>query len=224
MDGGMAEECIIKANYAVKVPDNLDPVAASSITCAGVTTYKALKTSNIRPGQWVAIYGCGGLGNLAIQWAKNVFKAHVLAVDINDDKLASAKKVGADLTFNSKDADSGKFAQEQFGGAHAAVVTAVSQIAFTQAVGSLRAGGKVVAVGLPKGDMALSIVKTVLDGIEVAGSLVGTRQDLAEAFQLAAEGDIHPIVATRKLDEVNDIIDEMKAGKIEGRMVIDFSK
>lgn len=224
MDGGMAEECIIKANYAVKVPDNLDPVAASSITCAGVTTYKALKTSNIRPGQWVAIYGCGGLGNLAIQWAKNVFKAHVLAIDINDDKLASAKKVGADLTFNSKDADSGKFAQEQFGGAHAAVVTAVSQIAFTQAVGSLRAGGKVVAVGLPKGDMALSIVKTVLDGIEVAGSLVGTRQDLAEAFQLAAEGDIHPIVATRKLDEVNDIIDEMKAGKIEGRMVVDFSK
>ena len=150
--------------------------------------------------------------------------ANVLAVDVNDDKLVSAKKVGADLTFNSKDADSGKFAQEQFGGAHAAVVTAVSQIAFTQAVGSLRAGGKVVAVGLPKGDMALSIVKTVLDGIEVAGSLVGTRQDLAEAFQLAAEGDIHPIVATRKLDEVNDIIDEMKAGKIEGRMVVDFSK
>ncbi|WP_286007204.1 alcohol dehydrogenase catalytic domain-containing protein, partial [Ligilactobacillus aviarius] len=81
MDGAMAEECIIRGDFAVKVPEKLDPIQASSITCAGVTTYKALKTSGIRPGQWVAIYGCGGLGNLAIQWAKNVFKTHVLAVD-----------------------------------------------------------------------------------------------------------------------------------------------
>ncbi|MBY7147220.1 zinc-binding dehydrogenase, partial [Levilactobacillus brevis] len=157
-----------------------------------------------------------------IQWAKNVFKAHVIAIDINDDKLASAKKVGADLTFNSKTEDSGAWVQDKIGGAHAAVVTAVSQIAFDQAIGSVRAGARVVAVGLPKGAMEVSIVKVVLDGIEIAGSLVGTRQDLAEAFQLCAEGDVTPIVATRKLDEVNDIIDEMKAGKIEGRMVVKF--
>lgn len=224
VDGAMAEEVIVDADYAVKVPDNLDPVAASSITCAGVTTYKALKVANIHPGEWISIYGAGGLGNLAIQWAKNVFKAHVIAIDINDDKLEAAKKVGADLTFNSKEADSGKWIQEQVGGAHASVVTAVSQIAFDQAVDSVRAGARVVAVGLPKGKMNLSIVKVVLDGIEVAGSLVGTRQDLAEAFQLTAEGNVKPIVATRKLDEVNDIIDEMKAGKIEGRMVVDFTK
>lgn len=222
VDGAMAEEVIADADYAVKVPDDLDPIEASSITCAGVTTYKALKTASIHPGEWVAIYGVGGLGNLAIQWAKNVFKAHVIAVDINDDKLASAKKMGADLTFNSRTEDSGKWIQDKVGGAHAAVVTAVSQVAFDQAVGSVRAGARVVAVGLPKGNMELSIVKVVLDGIQIAGSLVGTRQDLAEAFQLAAEGAIHPIVATRPLADVNDIIDEMKAGKIEGRMVVDF--
>ena len=222
VDGAMAEQVIVKADYAVKVPDDLDPVQASSITCAGVTTYKALKVANLHPGEWVTIYGCGGLGNLAIQWAKNVFKAHVIAIDINDDKLASAKKVGADLTFNSKTEDSGAWVQDKIGGAHAAVVTAVSQIAFDQAIGSVRAGARVVAVGLPKGAMEVSIVKVVLDGIEIAGSLVGTRQDLAEAFQLCAEGDVTPIVATRKLEEVNDIIDEMKAGKIEGRMVVKF--
>lgn len=220
VDGAMAEQVIVKANYAVKVPDDLDPVEASSITCAGVTTYKALKTANLHPGEWVTIYGCGGLGNLAVQWAKNVFKAHVIAIDINDDKLETAKKLGADLTFNSKTADSGAWVQEQIGGAHASVVTAVSQIAFD----SVRAGARVVAVGLPKGAMEVSIVKVVLDGIQIAGSLVGTRQDLAEAFQLTAEGDVKPIVATRKLEDLNDIIDEMKAGKIEGRMVVDFTK
>lgn len=224
VDGAMAEQVIVEANYAVKVPENLDPVEASSITCAGVTTYKALKVANIHPGEWVTIYGCGGLGNLAIQWAKNVFKAHVIAIDINDDKLASAKKIGADLTFNSRTEDSGAWVQEKIGGAHASVVTAVSQIAFNQAIGSVRAGARIVAVGLPKGAMEVSITKVVLDGIEIAGSLVGTRQDLAEAFNLTADGDIKPIVALRPLSDVNDIIDEMKAGKIEGRMVVDFTK
>ena len=224
IDGAMAQECIIPAAYAVKVPENLDPVAASSITCAGVTTYKALKVSGIRPGQWVVVFGAGGLGNLAIQWAKNVFKAHVLAVDINDKKLAVAKKVGADLTFNGKQGNPGKFAHEEFGGAHSAIVTAVSQIAFDQAVDALRAGGKLVAVGLPKGKMGVSIIKTVLDGIQIAGSLVGTRQDLREAFQLTADGNIKPIVHTCKLSEINEMIDKMKKGQIEGRMVIDFTK
>lgn len=224
IDGAMAQECIIRAEYAVKVPENLDPIAASSITCAGVTTYKALKVSGIKPGQWVVIFGAGGLGNLAIQWAKKVFKAHVLAVDINDKKLEVAKEVGADLVFNAKNGDPAQFAQDQFGGAYAAIVTAVSQVAFDQAVDSLRATGKVVAVGLPDGKMGISITKTVLDGIQVAGSLVGTRQDLKEAFQLTSEGDIKPIVKTCRLDEINEMIDKMKNGEIEGRMVIDFTQ
>ena len=88
----MAEQCIVTADYAVKVPEGLDPAQASSITCAGVTTYKAIKVSDIKPSQPIVIYGCGGLGNLAIQYAKNVFGAKVIAVDINDDKLALAKR------------------------------------------------------------------------------------------------------------------------------------
>ncbi|WP_037586661.1 alcohol dehydrogenase AdhP [Stenoxybacter acetivorans] len=223
-DGGMAEQAIVVADYAVKVPEGLDPAEASSITCAGVTTYKAIKVSKIRPGQWIAIYGAGGLGNLAIQYAKNVFNAKVIAVDINDEKLALAKEIGADLTINSLNEDAAKVIQEKCGGAHAAVVTAVAKAAFNSAVDCLRATGVVVAVGLPVETMDLSIPRTVLDGIEVVGSLVGTREDLREAFQFGAEGKVKPIVQTRSLNEVNDIIDEMLAGKIEGRMVIDMKK
>ncbi|SHG05714.1 alcohol dehydrogenase AdhP [Ornithinibacillus halophilus] len=225
VDGAMAEQCIVEADYAVKVPEGLDPAQASSITCAGVTCYKAIKVSNIKPGQWIAIYGCGGLGNLAIQYAKNVFNAKVIAIDINDDKLDLAKEIGADLVVNPLNVDdAGEWIQEKVGGAHAAVVTAVSKVAFNQAVNSVRATSKVVAVGLPPETMDLEIVKTVLDGIEIVGSLVGTRKDLEEAFQFGAEGKVVPIVETRCLHEVNDIFEEMEQGKIQGRMVIDMNK
>lgn len=225
VDGAMAEQCIVKANYAVKVPEGLDPAQASSISCAGVTCYKAIKVSDIKPGQWIAIYGIGGLGNLAIQYAKNVFNAKVIAVDINEDKLAFAKELGADLVCNPLTVgDAGKWIQEQVGGAHAAVVTAVSKVAFNQAVNSVRAAAKVVAVGLPPETMDLEIVKTVLDGIQIVGSLVGTRKDLEEAFQFGAEGKVVPVVETRCLHEVNDIFEEMEQGKIKGRMVVDLKK
>jgi propanol-preferring alcohol dehydrogenase len=222
VDGGMAEECIVVADYAVKVPDGLDSFAASSITCAGVTTYKAVKISDIKPGQWIAIYGLGGLGNLALQYAKNVFNAKVIAIDVNDGQLEFAKQIGADLTINSKTQNAEEIIQQQTGGAHAAVVTAVAKAAFNSAVNAVRAGGKVVAVGLPPESMDLSIPRLVLDGIQVVGSLVGTREDLKEAFQFAAEGKVTPKVTKRPLGDINAIFDEMKAGTIRGRMVIDL--
>jgi propanol-preferring alcohol dehydrogenase len=223
VDGAMAEECIVVADYSVKVPDGLDSAAASSVTCAGVTTYKAVKVSNIRPGQWIAIYGLGGLGNLALQYAKNVFNARVIAVDINDDQLQFAREMGADLVINSRNEDAAKVIQEKVGGAHAAVVTAVAKVAFNSAVDALRAGGRLVAVGLPPEAMSLDIPRLVLDGIEVVGSLVGTRQDLVEAFEFAAQGKVVPKVTLRPIEDINEIFDEMQQGKIKGRMVIDLS-
>ena len=224
VDGGMAEQCIVTANYAVKVPEGLDPAQASSITCAGVTTYKAIKEAQLQPGQWTVIFGAGGLGNLAVQYAKKVFNAHVVAVDINNDKLALAKEVGADIVINGHEVeDVAALIQEKTGGAHSAVVTAVSKVAFNQAVDSVRAGGRVVAVGLPSEMMDLSIVKTVLDGIQVIGSLVGTRKDLEEAFQFGAEGLVVPVVQKRPVSDAVDVFDEMEAGTIQGRMVLDFT-
>ena len=224
VEGGMAEQCIVTADYAVKVPEGLDPAQASSITCAGVTTYKAIKEAQLQPGQWTVIFGAGGLGNLAVQYAKKVFNAHVVAVDINNDKLALAKEVGADIVINGHEVeDVAALIQEKTGGAHSAVVTAVSKVAFNQAVDSVRAGGRVVAVGLPSEMMDLSIVKTVLDGIQVIGSLVGTRKDLEEAFQFGAEGLVVPVVQKRPVSDAVDVFDEMEAGTIQGRMVLDFT-
>ncbi|AQW68280.1 alcohol dehydrogenase AdhP [Pseudomonas putida] len=222
VDGGMAEACIVKADYSVKVPEGLGSAAASSITCAGVTTYKAVKTSNIRPGQWIAIYGLGGLGNLALQYAKNVFNAKVIAVDVNEEQLRFATEMGADLAINPSSQDAAKVIQAQTGGAHAAVVTAVAKGAFDSAVDALRAGGRLVAVGLPSEAMNLNIPRLVLDGIEVIGSLVGTRQDLQEAFQFAAEGKVVPKVSLRPIEDINQIFEEMLDGRIKGRMVIQF--
>ncbi|MCU9533211.1 alcohol dehydrogenase AdhP [Streptococcus sp. CSL10205-OR2] len=224
VDGGMSEYALVTADYAVKVPEGLDPAQASSITCAGVTTYKAIKEGGAAPGQWIAVYGAGGLGNLAVQYAKKVFNAHVVAIDINNDKLELAKQVGADLVVNGKEIeDVAGFIQEKTGGCHSAVVTAVSKVAFNQAVDSVRAGGTVVAVGLPSEMMDVSIVKTVLDGIKIVGSLVGTRKDLEEAFQFGAEGLVVPVVEKCPVDDAPAIFDEMEKGLIQGRKVLDFS-
>ncbi len=218
VDGGMSD-------YAVKVPEGLNPAQASSITCAGVTTYKAIKEAKVEPGQWVAIYGAGGLGNLAIQYAKKVFNARVVAVDINQDKLDLAKESGADLVVNGKEVeDVAGYIQEKTGGTHSAVVTAVSKAAFNQAIDSVRAGGTVVAVGLPSEYMELSIVKTVLDGIRVVGSLVGTRKDLEEAFDFGAQGLVVPVVETVPVDTAVEVFDQMEKGEIQRRKVLDFTK
>ncbi|HEM2816368.1 TPA: alcohol dehydrogenase AdhP [Streptococcus suis] len=224
VDGGMAEQCIVTADYAVKVPEGLDPAQASSITCAGVTCYKAIKEAHLEPGQWIAIYGAGGLGNLAVQYAKKVFNAHVIAVDINNDKLELAKEVGADVIINGLEVEDvpGYIKEITGGGVHSTVVTAVSKVAFNQAIDSVRAGGYVVAVGLPSEYMDLSIVKTVLDGIKVVGSLVGTRKDLEEAFHFGAMGLVVPVVQKRPVEDAEAVFDEMAAGTIQGRMVLDF--
>ncbi len=158
----MAQQVIVDANYAVKVPDGLDPVEATSLTCAGVTMYKALKVGETKPGQWVEVVGAGGLGNLAIQYAKNVFGAHVVAVDGNDDKLAAAKKDGADILINRHTQDVADEIQKQVGGVHNAQVTAVNKDAFTQSVNALRPDGRLVAVALPQGDMHSTSLKPSL--------------------------------------------------------------
>ena len=225
VDGGMAEYCVVAADYAVKVPEGLDSAQASSITCAGVTTYKAIKISGILPGQWIALYGAGGLGNLSVQYAKKVFNAQVIAIDINDDKLTLAKESGADIIINSaKEDPAARIMEITNGGAHVVVVTAVAKAAFNSAIDSVRAGGSVIAVALPVDTMDLSIPKTVLDGIKVIGTLVGTRQDLVEAFDLGARGIVVPVVHSRALEDVGDIFQEMQEGKIQGRMVLDFKK
>lgn len=223
IDGGFAEYAVADADYAVPVPAGVNPHDAAPLTCAGVTTYKAIKVARIRPAERVAVFGIGGLGHLAVQYARLV-GATVIAVDVDDEKLDLAAELGADHVVNAATTDP-VAAIESLGGADVAVVLAVIPSVFEQAFASLRRGGRLVCVGLPPeqdGPMSLPIFPTVLKGISVIGSIVGTRQDLAEVFELHARGRTRVVAETRKLDEVNDAIDDVLAGRATARIVFEL--
>jgi propanol-preferring alcohol dehydrogenase len=223
VDGGYAEYCVAAADYVVKVPDNLSFIEAAPLFCAGVTTYKALKVSGVKPGEWVAIFGVGGLGHLGVQYAK-VMGMNVVAIDTSDEKMELAKQLGADKTVNALKEDAADWIQKEIGGVHGVVCTAVAKKAFDQAYRAIRRGGTCVMVGLPPESMDVPIFDTVLNGTKVVGSIVGTRKDLQEALQFAAEGKIKTIIETRKLEDINEIYDLMLEGKINGRIILDMTK
>lgn len=219
VDGGYAEYCKAPAAYVAKIPDNVDPVEIAPILCAGVTTYKALKVSEAKPGDWVAIYGIGGLGHVALQYAK-AMGFNVVAVDIADEKLDLAKNLGADITINGKSVDPAQAIQDQVGGVQAAISVAVTKTAFEQAYQSVKRGGTLVVVGLPHDDLPIPIFDTVLNGVTVRGSIVGTRKDMQEALEFAAQGKVKTIIESTPLDSVNEVFDKMEKGQINGRIVL----
>ncbi|MFD2967906.1 alcohol dehydrogenase AdhP [Sphingobacterium bambusae] len=222
VDGGFAEYVIADARYVGHLPSHVNFLEMAPILCAGVTVYKGLKETETRPGQWVAISGIGGLGHLAVQYAK-AMGLHVAAIDVADDKLALAQRLGADLIVNAKETDPGSYLHKEIGGVHGALVTAVSPIAFKQGIDVLRRKGTIALNGLPPGSFDLPIFETVLKRITVRGSIVGTRKDLQEAIEFAAEGKVKANVTAAKLEDVNEVLQKMKEGKIEGRMVLDMS-
>lgn len=222
-DGGFAEYAIASAAFAARLPAGVDFAAISPILCAGVTTYKGLKETEARPGQWVTIAGVGGLGHVAIQYAK-AMGLHVAALDVTEDKLALARASGADLAVNAlSETAAAEVVKVTGGGAHGVLVTAVSRPAFAQALSLVRRGGTVALVGLPPGNFPTPIFDVVLKRITVRGSIVGTRRDLDEAIGFATEGKVHAEITRAPLADINAIFDRMKAGKIDGRMVLDFT-
>jgi propanol-preferring alcohol dehydrogenase len=222
VNGSFAEYALVDPNYCGRLPDNVDYTAIAPVLCAGVTTYKGLKETEVKPGQWVAISGIGGLGHLAVQYAK-AMGMHVVAVDIAPEKLALATKLGADAVVMGTDPD----AAEQVikvtgGGAHGVLVTAVSLKAFALAEKMLRPKGVMAMNGLPPGDFPINVFDMVLNRKTLRGSIVGTRMDLAEALNFAAEGKVKVTYKTAKIEDINDIFDQMRAGKIDGRIVVEF--
>jgi propanol-preferring alcohol dehydrogenase len=221
VDGGYAEYVACDANYVGELPDGLDFGPAAPVLCAGVTVYKGLKELEAKPGDWIAVSGIGGLGHMAVQYAK-AMGLHVVAVDVHDDKLKLARDLGADLTFNAVDDDPVGELQSQMGGVNGVLVTAVSNSAFSQAVGMLRRRGFMSLVGLPPGDFPLPIFEIVLKRITVRGSIVGTRNDLREALAFAGEGAVASHFSWDRLENINAIFDRMKQGGIDGRIVMEI--
>ena len=223
VDGGYAEYALADPEYVGVLPENPDFASLAPILCAGVTTYKGLKMTDVRPGQWVLVSGVGGLGHLAVQYAR-AMGMQVAAVDIADEKLELAEDLGAALTVNASTDDPGETLQDAIGGVHGALVTAVSTPAFRQALDTLRRGGTLVLNGLPPGDFPLPIFNTVLNGITIRGSIVGTRNDLQEAIDFAADGQVQAHVeSTEPLENINPIFDRMRNGSINGRVVLDMT-
>jgi len=223
VNGSFAQYAVAQADYLGRIPTNLSFVDAAPILCAGVTTYKGLKETDARPGEWIVISGVGGLGHVAIQYAK-AMGLHVVAVDLGPEKMALAKKLGAEITIDAKIQDPPTEIQNHIGGAHGVLVTAVSTIAFKQAMGMLRRGGTCVLNGLPPGEFPVSIFNVVLNRYTIRGSIVGTRMDLEEALAFAAEGKVKATIETLPLESINDVFNRLKTGKVNGRVVLGIAE
>lgn len=223
--GGYAEYMVAPAAFVGRLPTDADFFELAPILCAGVTTYRGLKRTQARPGQWVAILGIGGLGHIAVQYAR-AMGLRVAAVDVAPDKLALAKSLGAEVLINGAEEDAVAAVQSKIGGAHAAVVTAVASKAFEQAILMLRPAGTVAYIGLPGGksdEIRTSISAITNWELSIRGSNVGTRADLREALDFATNGLVRATIRKAPLSQINTIFDEMRQGKIVGRVVLDLS-
>lgn len=222
-NGGFAEYILADPNYVAHVPAGLSARQAAPIICAGVTTYKGIKVADVRPGEWIAVSGAGGLGHLAIQYAKTM-GLQVVAIDVDDGKLAHATRLGADAVVNASHGDPAAAVKKATdGGAHGVLITAPSLGAFKQGIGMARKRGTCVLVGLPPGDFPVPLFDVVANCITVRGSFVGTRQDMAEALAFAAEGRVHADVELQPLSAINSIFSRLEHGEVPSRVVIDFA-
>ncbi|MCP1269428.1 alcohol dehydrogenase AdhP [Acetobacter cerevisiae] len=221
VNGCFAEYVVADPNYVALLPKGIDPVQVAPVLCAGLTVYKGLKMTDTKAGNWVAISGVGGLGQMAVQYGV-AMGLNVVAVDIDDEKLAIARKLGAALTVNARETDPAAFMQKEVGGVHGGLITAVSTKAFSQAMGYVRAGGTLVLNGLPPGDFPISIFDMVMNGTTIRGSIVGTRLDMIEALSFFADGKVKSVTQTDRLENINSIFERLGEGKVEGRIVIDF--
>ncbi len=219
VDGCYAEYFLAEAAFVAKVPAGVDPFDAAPLSCAGVTTYKAIKVGNVRPADLVVISGVGGLGHLAVQYAK-IFGGTVAAIDVTDEKLQLAKDLGADLVIDARREDPAEVLQAH-GGADVAIGLAVDEKSFATAYAGLRRGGRLVLVALPaSGTLSIPVFDTVLNGTSVIGSIVGTRADLADVYSLHAAGRTRVVYETRPLGAVNDAISDVLHGKARARLVL----
>ena len=221
-NGGFAEYILANPDYVARVPDGLSAQAAAPLICAGITSYKGLKVTEARPGEWVAISGIGGLGHLAVQYAK-AMGLQVCAVDLDPAKLAHAKRLGADAVVDASEGDPAEAVKAATGGgAHGVLITAPSLGAFRQGVAMTRKRGTCVLVGLPPGEFPVPLFDVVANCITVRGSFVGTRQDMAETLAFAAEGKVHADIELQPLSAINSILDRLEHGDVPSRVVLDF--
>ncbi|KAF3928581.1 hypothetical protein AA313_de0201613 [Arthrobotrys entomopaga] len=229
VDGTFQQYAIGKAAHVARIPQGTDLQAVAPVLCAGITVYKGLKESGIRPGQYIAIVGAGGgLGSLALQYAK-AMGLHAIAIDGGSEKGQLCKESGAaayvDFMSSKNLVQEVKNATPDGLGPHAVLLLAVSEKPFQQATEYVRARGTVVCIGLPANAfLKASVFDTVTRMITIKGSYVGNRQDTAEAIDFFSRGLIKAPFKVIGLSKLNEVYEMMQKGQIAGRYVVDTSK
>ncbi|WP_034298786.1 zinc-dependent alcohol dehydrogenase [Herbaspirillum sp. RV1423] len=222
-NGGFAQYILADPKYVAHIPAGLAASAAAPIICAGVTSYKGIKETKAKPGEWLAVSGIGGLGHLAVQYGK-AMGLRICAIDIDDNKLEHARRLGAEVLVNARNSDAiEKMRAATGGGAHGVLITAPSLGAFHQGVAMTRKRGTCVLVGLPPGEFPTPLFDVVANCITIRGSFVGTRQDMAEALAFAAAGKVKADIELQPLSAINDVFERLQRGDVPSRVVLDFS-
>jgi D-arabinose 1-dehydrogenase-like Zn-dependent alcohol dehydrogenase len=201
----------------------VDPVLGAAYMCSGLTAYAALKkVGRLGPDDQVLVLGVGGVGMMGVQFAKAMFGKGPLAADIDDEKLAAAKKAGASGTYNTKEPQAAKkLVSDTGGGAYAVVDFVGSEKTFAFATQAVRRGGKVIVVGLFGGAMQMPLPMFPFRAISIGGSMVGSLDDTREMMELVRAGKVDPIPYSRRpLSEANRTLDDLRGGKIVGRVVL----
>ena len=220
-DGAFGDLAVAHAAHVARVPEGIDAVSAAPLCCAGWTAYRAIRNAGLQPGDWLAVFGVGGLGHLGIQFAR-LSGLRVVAVDVSPEKLALAEQLGAELTINAANENAGRVLRKQIGGVNGAVSFVAAAAVILQAFGGLRRGAALVLVGLAVEHFELPMVDTIIKSIRVQGSFLGRQQDLAEVFELARAGKIRIETESRKLEELPAAFEELRSGRLKGRAVVRF--
>lgn len=222
-NGGFADYIVADPNYVAHIPAQLAARDAAPLICAGITSYKGIKETQAKPGEWIVISGIGGLGHLAVQYAR-AMGLLVCAVDIDDGKLAHARRLGADATVDARKSDAIESVRNiTGGGAHGVLITAPSLAAFKQGVSMTRKFGTCVLVGLPAGEFPTPLFDVVANCITIRGSFVGSRLDMAEALSFAVNGKVKADIELQRLSDINSVFARLKGGDVPSRVVLDFS-
>jgi alcohol dehydrogenase, propanol-preferring len=218
VDGGYAEFIKSRASHTTRIPENISAAEAAPLLCAGLTVFRSLNSAGLSPGARVAIFGIGGLGHLAIQIAR-AFGAEVIAVDILEEKLKLAASLGAAQTLNATQADVIGTLRAA-GGVHAALVASAAKQAYDTAFYCLRPGGMLLVVGLPAEDLTFSPIMMAAGEVCIQASAVGTREDLRKVLAMAAAGKLRCRVESRRLEQVNQTLEDLRRAHISGRVVL----
>lgn len=223
-DGGYATHCVVPhPKYLVDI-GNVDPSIATPYSCSGVTVYSALKKAlPIRDDEWLAIMGAGGLGLSAVAIAKAMGVKNIISVDIDDSHLTAAKDMGATATLNPKSTENAVAALQKLAGGElrAVVDTVGGEATANLGIAAVRKGGRYVIVGLYGGQISISLPTIPMRAVSILGSYVGSLDELKELMELVKTGTVKPIpISTRPVETAYDTLQDLKAGKIVGRVVL----